>query len=472
MNLPPFFPVTAHTDFVGPGSTFVVIQGMQEDGMRYVPLALERGARTLVVHENARFAEHLRALLETYNVSVVRVADCRLALAQLSAHAAGYPTHKLRIIAVTGTKGKTTTVWLLDHMLRSAGLRTARLSTVGNSIGDHTFATHLTTQHPDYLQQFFALCVAANVTYVVMEVAAQAWNLHRIAGIVFDAVVFTNFAQEHGEFYATMQDYFSAKAQICAQRTPTAPLFLNGDDSIVRALAATQPQTITYGLEQPADWQVHVSAGASQGVSLELVHAGGSLAVHSSLVGRYNAYNCTAACVVSSFLGVSAACIQKALASFVGVPGRTEQYHLANGALCIIDYAHNPSSYEQILHVARQLRSHVIVVCGAGGGRSAQKRPIMGSIAATYADVVIFTTDNPRDEDPREIIAMMRSAIAPEHEHKIIVELDRAQAIYTAYKYATEHSVILLLGKGNERYQVIGKERYPFDERAIIATLQ
>src|SRR6266446_6278239 len=205
---PSIFPVTCHTDFVGQNCCFVAIEGYADNGIKYIKQAIEKGARTIVVHHNCLLDDELCAFMQVHNITLKRVDNTRMALAKLSAEAAGFPAQQLKIIGITGTKGKTTTSFLLEHILQSAGYKTALISSAKNRINGHDFPAPLTTPQPDYLQQFLKLCVEHGVDYVVMEVAAQALTLHRVEGIIFCGVIFTNFSLEHLEFYPTLDEYF------------------------------------------------------------------------------------------------------------------------------------------------------------------------------------------------------------------------------------------------------------------------
>ena len=426
---------------MGPGSTFVAIKGMKHDGIDYINQALARGA-TSIVSETAIDKNSIN----TQNVCFIHVENARKALAILSAQAYDYPAKKLKFIAITGTKGKTTCSFLIEHLLRFNGYKTALLSTVKNSINGTDFPTKLTTQQPDYLHTFFNLCVENNVEWVIIEVAAQAFSLHRIAGLEFDAAIFTNFSKEHGEFYATMDDYFAAKKEIINYLKPQAPLILNAHDTRVKKLSEHYSNAILFDNNQTLPCP--------------------------KLIGRFNNYNCAAVitCLKSLHL-LNSDQIKLGLQTFNGVPGRIERYELPNGSCAIIDYAHNPSSYEAILGELSQHTDHLIVVFGCGGDRDASRRPLMGSIASKYANLMLLTSDNPRSEDPAQIVQDICSGINDTYHHKIIIELDRERAIKMAYHHARKNSIIALLGKGPDEYQIIKGVTTFFSEKQILQNL-
>ncbi|MDR3550359.1 MAG: UDP-N-acetylmuramoyl-L-alanyl-D-glutamate--2,6-diaminopimelate ligase [Candidatus Babeliales bacterium] len=475
MNLvmPSIYPVACHTDNVGHDSTFVAIKGQREDGTRYIIDALQKGASTIVIEDDVLLPDEILGAIDVAQAEVVRVANSRLALAQLSAQAANYPARKLRILAVTGTKGKTTSSFLLEHILRNAGYKTALLSTVKNKIGNQEFKTNLTTQHPDYLHNFFALCVDAQVEYVIMEVAAQATSLHRSAGLAFDGLIFTNFDQEHAEFYPSMQEYFAAKVALIDQLKRGAPLLFNADDAWVGPLARHYQGSLQFGIATD-DVDYHTTICGNTLDKLELVITNKKKSYNfecPSLIGAYNAYNVLGVVALCKEIGLSDQQIAQGLSSFVAVPGRLERYALPNGASCFIDYAHNPSSYQAVLSMMRSLTDNLIVVFGAGGARDKTKRPVMGAVAAQIADVVILTSDNPRTEDPQMIVQDILAGISEDNMHKVICDLDREQAIKKAYAQSKAGSVIMLLGKGPDEYQIIGDKKTYFSESAIVKEL-
>ncbi len=470
-NFPRIFPVTCHTDFVGPKSTFVVIKGAKMDGMDFIATALERGAATIVIEEQRIIPAHIQKELAQKKAVVVRVANARRALAELSADALDHPAKKLKIIAITGTKGKTTTSFLIEHMLAAAGYKTALLSTVYNKINRHILPTQLTTQHPDYLHVFFNECVKNNIDYVVMEVAAQAYTLDRVYGIEFEAFLFTNFDQEHAEFYPCLDDYFHAKSMLLKQTKENGFVIINHDNEWIKKNIPLAASLFTISKSDTAHFSFSIGSNLPNGLQIHLNYNKETYIISSPLIGEFNAYNIVFAFAVCLLLGINAPRGITALMTFNYVPGRLEKYMLPNKAICFIDYAHNPSSYQSVLSTLRTLTPHLIVVCGAGGDRDKQKRPDMGLLAATYADIVILTSDNPRSEDPVVIIQEMIHTIPAHLKPNIVIELDREQAIQKAYRCSTAHSIIALLGKGPDHYQIIGNQKFYFNEQEILAKL-
>lgn len=508
ISIPQNFPVTCHTDFVGEGSIFVAIEGYADNGVRYIQHAIEKGARTIVVHHSTLLSDELCTFIQLHNVVVNRVDNTRKALADLSASAALYPAKKLKIIGITGTKGKTTTSFLLGHILQSAGYKTALISSAQNRINDQVFSAPLTTPQPDYLQQFLKLCAENDVEYVVMEVAAQALTLHRVEGIMFCGIIFTNFSLEHLEFYPTLDDYFRAKCLIFNNVAACAPILINRDNEQVAQLCPTNTryfgfgENLSLGLSKVARPDVSVEALAKSKLVEEYLRAleevnGSNNHYHAELIGdtlsaitvriqhkgqsnqfvcpalfgSYNAYNVLAAAGMALELGIEQAVIAHALQNFTGVPGRLQEHLLSNGARCFIDYAHNPESFQAVLSTLRALTHQLIVVFGAGGGRDKSKRPMMGVIAAEIADYVIVTSDNPRLEDPVTIAGDIVRDIPESLTHKIVQELDRKKAIEHAYQLSHQGTIIALLGKGPDEYQIIGTAKHHFSERTIVEQL-
>lgn len=473
ITLPTIWPVACHTDYIGPDSTFVAVKGYQQDGVAYIPLALQKGAKTIVVQKNSVISAEVMQQIKHAKAQLLFVDEPRKALALLSAQAWANPAEKLKIIGIGGTKGKTTTAWLLAHMLQTAGIKTALLSTVQNYIDGQAFSTELTTRHPDYLHAFFATCVRAGVTHVVMEAAAQAFSLHRTAGITFDGIIFTNFAPSHAEFYESPEEYFAAKCQIFAQAEAGAPLVFNIDDQKGMCLKQEYPHARTFSvLTTDADVAAPGLTSTMQGL-LGMVNVNNEL--HQlkcpSLLGIFNGSNVLAAMTMALELEIPMPIIQRALQTFGSVPGRLERYQLHNGAVCVIDHAHNPLSFSVVLPLLRGMTDHLIVLAGAGGDRERGMRPELAKLMAAYGDVVILTADNPRSENPSHIIHDMLLGIPLEKRSTVIAEANREQAIKIAYSLSTPTSLIALLGKGPEQYQIIDSVKYPFSEREIVQSL-
>lgn len=483
ITFPSIYPVTCHTTHVGPDSTFVAIKGMKDNGVRYIEKALELGATTIVIERGAELGEALKQKMQEKNAKLVVVDNTRKALAELSAQAHGYPAKDLKIIGITGTKGKTTTTFLIEYILRTAGYKTALLSTVKNQIMGQDFGAELTTAQPDYLHTFFAVCRERGVEYVVMEVAAQAMSLHRVEGVLFDAAVFTNFSLEHSEFYSCQDEYFTAKCKLFLQLAPDGAAYFNADDERVAEFGkmipngkfysiSTAPWTRLEAAQGACDFICHIQQSDLSALRVTITSQKNTYNLPmTALLGAFNASNVTAATALAERYGVSADILQQAVASFPGVPGRLQRFSLPNGAIAFIDNAHTPSSFEAILSALRPLSSHLIVVFGAGGDRDPIKRPIMGALAASYTDNVIITTDNPRSEDSVAICAAINAGIELQYRHKVQTELDREKAIRNAYALSKPGTIIALLGKGPVEYQHVKDVKHPFSEAAILRSL-
>lgn len=458
--------VTHQSKAVAHGGTFVAIKGRTQDGALYITEALQRGARTIVVSHDAVIPPEIRSSILEHNAEMLYVDDTRYALAQLSAAAYGYPARSLVLIGITGTKGKTTTSWVLHHILQASGISVALLSTVLNRIGNDTYPTELTTQQPDYMHAFFALCVARGVTHVVVEVAAQAITLHRIAGISFARIAWLNFSQEHGEFYATEQEYFTAKAALLSRITPGGMIVVPSHDKRISSIAEEQQAHIIYA--NPYD-VLPVNTVACEPM-VSCVYEGVQYTC-TQLCGAYNGENVLVAVILARSLEIPPTAIAQSLMSFQGVPGRMNLYRLSNGAWGCIDYAHNPSSFEALLQELRQRTKQLLVIFGCGGERDKHKRPVMGEIATRYADYVIVTSDNPRSENVQHIIQDIRAGIPAEYMDRVQYIVDREEAIRYAYAMSTPDTIIAVLGKGPDEYQLIAGIKHHFSERAILQSL-
>ena len=281
-HLPKEFKVACHTDHVGPGATFVAIPGSVSNGALYINTAIDRGAKQIVVQKGVELDISVQERCFNEGIAITVVDNARLALAQLSARAYDYPARKLKIIGITGTKGKTTSVYLLHHILQQAGHKVAMLTGVENKIGDQSFPAELTTPHPDYIHMFFEQCVRKNVEYVVMEASAQGFSLHRLEGINFDAIVFTNFSLEHSEFYADIEDYFEAKCEIFEHCKEGAPRIVNADDTWIKRIISAYDKLTTISLTSPAKFTGTLKKADMTGVLFEVVYGSHSALLESN----------------------------------------------------------------------------------------------------------------------------------------------------------------------------------------------
>jgi len=471
--VPKIFTVTCHTDMVGPGSTFVAIKGYKEDGVSYIPVALEKGAGTIVVEHGTSLSPETEKLIKEKKASLLFVKDARKELARLSAEKLNYPANKLRIIAVTGTKGKTTTAAFMEHLLKTAGYKTARLTSESNAILDYTEPAALTTPSADYLHHFFDVSVKKGVEWVVLEVAAHALALDRTAGLCFDGIIFTNFESEHLEFFENDEEYFKAKLRIFEQLKEGAPAFVNSDNKECRKIPTLYPFVKTFGLDNSlVDITAFVDSGAEHRLAFTLPWKGRKARLQAPLIrGIFNMYNILGVIAVALEIGVEIEDIATALDSFQGIPGRQDWYQLPNGAQAVVDFAHTPGSFKAVLSLVRMLTDHLIVVCGAGGDRDSSKRARMGEVASRYADILILTSDNPRTESPDAIIDDILAGVPEEKVKKVICEVDRVKAIKRAYNLSRYKSIIAVLGKGTEETQIIGANAFPFSDVTVLKSL-
>jgi len=471
--IPKILPVTCHTDYVGEGSTFVAIKGSQLDGISFIPLALQKGASRIVVEQDSELSPDILAKINSHNSKLIFVKNTRKALSELSAAAWGYPAKKLNIIGVTGTKGKTTTTFLLNHILFNSGYKTAMVSGVRNNIAGKNYSASLTTPLPDYIHAFLYKCVQEKVQFVILESSAQALSLYRLYGIEFSGIVFTNFDSEHAEFYSSMSEYFEAKIRILDQLKASGYAIINADDKWLSGIKL-KDNLYTFSLNKNnVNYVIKVKKNDISGIDLEIQQGQKTYNFGTpNFFGEFNAYNLAGAVCLLLAFGLESLKIFRALGKYMYVPGRMEKHNLSNGAVAIIDYAHNASSFSQVLPVLKSISKNLIVVFGAGGDRDKTKRPIMGNIAASIADQVILTSDNPRSEDPQDIINQIQSGISSEYKNKVICEPDRAKAIKLAYSLCQPGDVIAILGKGPDEYQMVGNTKFFFSDKQIILNCQ
>ncbi|MFA5075038.1 MAG: UDP-N-acetylmuramoyl-L-alanyl-D-glutamate--2,6-diaminopimelate ligase [Candidatus Babeliales bacterium] len=478
--IPKIYPVTCNTDNIGPCSTFVAIKGFNQDGNKFIPKAIELGANKIILCKTEKNKNYEKIFS---NTEFIYVTNTRKALAKFTAKALNYPAKKLKFIGITGTKGKTTTSFLIEHILRSSGFKTALLGTVKNKILDQEIESCLTTPNSDYLQMFFAACIKQNVDYVIMEVSAHALSLDRVEEIEFDIACFTNLAHEHLDFYENMENYFQAKFSLFNKLKTNGSIIINLDNNwgqrAVQDLNkankknynilpySLKSQQILHENSHKNIFNFHIQENSLSGIKIKpqnLPDLDVSEIFSSKIFGEFNAYNLAMAFLSCKAINLQTSNILNAIKDFPGTPGRLQMHTLKNQAKAVVDYAHNPSSMQAILQTLKPLTKDLIVIFGCGGDRDKTKRPIMGKIAAEYADKIIITDDNPRTENRESIIKDILAGLEKKDLIKTSCIPDRDKAIKKAVELATTNSVIALLGKGHENYYLINGKKLHFDD--------
>ena len=459
--LPKSFSVASHTDNITSGSIFVAIDGYKQNGFDFIDLAIKRGAVRVVLHKDA----NISALIPKYpNIKFTLVENTRKSLAILAAKKLNLPVSKLKIIGVTGTKGKTSTTFLIEYLLQKAGHKTALLGTIKNTILDQEIESSQTTMGSDWLHVFFNECVKAGVEYVVMEVSSHALSLERVYGFEFDIACFTNLAAEHMDFYEDLESYFEAKSILFSQIKQCGMAIINVDDEWGKKLKASLKRKNLKLISFGKNRNVFIKKNDLSGLNIEILSDGKTFKLGSSLFGEFNAHNLSMAFFVCKSLGIDNNLMLKNVSKFPGIPGRIQKHKLKNGAYAFVDYAHNPSSFEAVLRPLSVFSNNLIVVFGCGGDRDKTKRPFMGKIASLYGDKIIISNDNPRNEDPKLIISDILCGILPSKKEFTYVEMNRKDAISMAVELSKKGSIIALLGKGHENYYLVGDKKFYFDD--------
>ncbi len=449
---------------VEPNSLFVAIKGYDSDGHDYIAQAIEAGAAAILL-ENV---EKLKGMALPDDVTFVISNDTRNALAYCSCNFYGNPSRRLKVIGVTGTKGKTTTTYMIKKLLETSGKKVGLIGTIENYIGEDSLGESTrTTPESLELQEMFAKMVEQKVDFAVMEVSSQALKLGRVTGTNFDVGVYTNFSKEHisAKEHTDMEDYFNSKMKLFSM-CQTA--FINIDDFRgARVKREAKAQVKTYGIDNNCDLLAKDITITNVGVDFKARLGDKNERIKVDIPGRFSVYNSLAAISVAMFYGVDPEKIKTALEN-IKIPGRSELVPNKKELSIMIDYAHSPESLQSILQAVKTYtKGRVIVVFGCGGDRDKGKRPLMGEIAGRIADYTIITSDNPRTEKPEAIIRDIEEGIS-KTKGKYEVIVDRNFAIEKAIKMANKKDIIILAGKGHETYQEIDGVKYPYNEREII----
>ena len=449
---------------VAPGQVFVALKGQHADGAAFAREAIARGAAAIVAEAVAP---------ADVRIPWVVVRDARLALAFLAAAFHRDPSREMRVIGITGTNGKTTTAYLVAAIFEAAGVRCGILGTVGYRIGDETRdATRTTPEAPD-VQALLRAMVDHGCGACVLEASSHALSLRRVDGMTFAAGVFTNLTRDHLDFHRDMDEYFKAKRRLFEMLPRDAPSLLNVDDSRGVMLAEVGGRPVTYAINRPADITPGPVASSLDGLAFDVRTPRGTVRVRSKLVGRPNVYNILAAVSAATALDLSFDAIERGLASLAGVPGRFEVVSGPKDEVTVVvDYAHTDDALRNLLETARPLaRGRLLTVFGCGGDRDRPKRPLMGVVAGRLSDLIVITSDNPRSEDPTRIIEEIQRGITPDTRGDngggVLTIVDRRAAIVKAIELARPGDIVLIAGKGHEKYQVIGDRVLPFDDVAV-----
>ena len=453
--------LTADSRAKGENGLFFCLPGARFDGHDFAPQALSNGCCALVVERELDLP-----------CPQVLVSDVRAAMARIASAFNGHPERRLRLVGITGTKGKTTTTYMLKSVIEAAGFSCGIIGTTGCIAGNTKLPSQLTTPDPIEMFEILRIMADAGVQIVCMEVSAHALYLRKLMGIVFEAAAYTNFSQDHLDFFGTMEKYLAAK-KILFEGDMVRNAAINVDEETAEYIQEGMVcPSMTYGISGDAalfarDIEI-TESGVSFTLNLRKLH---TERIHLLLTGMFNVYNAmtTAACAL--ILGISLEDIRKGLEGMVSVPGRVEMLDTKTPYRMILDYSHSPDALENILSTVREFcRGQLILVFGCGGDRDNGKRPIMGEIAGRLADYSILTSDNPRREDPMAILAAIEAGIKPTGAKYEIVE-NRREAIRQAMEMAVGGDIIVLAGKGHETYQEIGGVKYPFDEKVVVSEL-
>ena len=433
---------------------FVCMEGAHVDGHNFIPQAMTRGAAAILTTR--------KNFTPPENISALVVPDMLDALAVIVPYFYDYPARKMRVIGITGTNGKTTTTYLLREIFICAGLKVGLIGTIQNLIGDEKFPVRNTTPNVIDLQKFLVEMVNKNVQVVVMEVSSHALAENRVAGIEFDAAIFTNLTQDHLDFHGTMENYLRAKAKLFDMvsrhgRKQNKNAIINADDAAsAEILKHCLCNKITYGIKNISELEIKADGTKFKVRDMEL---------NLHITGLFNVYNVLAAIGAATAENIPPEIIKRALENFRSVPGRFERIFADAPFQVIVDYAHTPDGVKNVLQTAAQIcTGKIITMFGCGGDRDNSKRPIMGKIAAELSDVVIATSDNPRTEDPEKILDEVEAGIGDKNHERIA---DRRAAIFRAIELAAAGDIVLILGKGHEDYQILNTGKIHFDDREV-----
>jgi UDP-N-acetylmuramoyl-L-alanyl-D-glutamate--2,6-diaminopimelate ligase len=438
---------------------FVAIKGTSRDGHRYIKEALDRGAAAVILERD----------VDVDGAIKIRVKDARKASALAAANLRGNPSRDIKVIGVTGTNGKTTVTYILENILRRAGFKVGVVGTVRYKIGDEIIESDNTTPSPIMLQDMLRRMADNSLDYCVMEVSSHALDQHRTGGVGFRAAIFTNATQEHLDYHKNFKNYLNSKTALFKNLPRESVAIINRDDPSFSKVkrSASAGRSISFGLNSKADLYGDNIKVDINGSTFDMHAEGGSVSVRSPLIGIYNISNMLAAASCALAEGVDIGTVKEGLENIDGIPGRL-QVQDAGGIKVFIDYAHTDDALEKVLKAISGLkRRRLITVFGCGGNRDKKKRPKMGAIAAKFSDYVVITSDNPRYEDPVDIMNDITRGIPANIKDYSVIE-ERREAIIKALSHARDGDIVLIAGKGHEKYQIIKDEKLPFSDLEVV----
>ena len=451
--------IVADSRTVEPGDLFVAIAGPATDGHRFIPQAVERGAIAVVSQSDHPSGRSDKGLPH------FKVANTQIAFGSLLSKYHQFPANRIKLIGITGTNGKTTTAYLMHHLLNHLS-RSGMIGTVQYVWGNQVREAGNTTPGSAVLMPLLNEMARDGCAYCVMEVSSQGLDQHRTAGLAFEAAIFTNLSGEHLDYHVTMENYYAAKRKLFLDEQTPEHAIINIDDRYGKRLfEETGRRAVSFGFDPEARYRIANPQFSFNGAAFDLCHGNVRYSLNTTLPLGHNIYNVTAAITALSELGFRIEDVISHLEGFPGVPGRMQRVDEGQAFHVFVDYAHTPDAVRHVLDSARRLRhGNLISVIGCGGDRDKTKRPVMGQIASELSDAVVVTSDNPRSEDPEQIMQDVMAGIPPSRRAFTKTVLDRREAIGCAMEMAKPGDLVLILGKGHEKVQIIGKNTIPFDD--------
>jgi UDP-N-acetylmuramoyl-L-alanyl-D-glutamate--2,6-diaminopimelate ligase len=446
---------------VKPGFLFAALKGEKKDGFEFIEEALLNSAVVFLSE---------RPKPENFEKTWLQASDAREALALCSANFYSHPSQKMKVVGITGTKGKTTITYLLEEILKQSHFLPAVIGTISYRGPSIRISAERTTPEAPDLQRMMAEMLAQGVTHCLIEVSSHALELKRVLGIGFDIALFSNLSGDHLDYHHTMENYFEAKKKLFFLNHKKRTAVINSDDSWGKKLISELPSgVITYGLQPDAQVRCENFKLTEKGIELSAKHPAGTLPVFSPLMGKPNLYNILASIAVALTLNIPVSAIKEGIASLQEVPGRFEKIKNSLGLHIFVDYAHTDDALKNLLETVRQLNpKRIILIFGAGGDRDKTKRPRMGEVAGNLSDWTILTSDNPRSEDPLAIISDIEKGIKKTGTKNYEILPDRKEAIEHALSIGEKGDYILVAGKGHEDYQIIKDKVIPFKDADVI----